>query len=525
MDNNAALRIAVLRSTRTIFGFLALLFVGLAGCKQKVNNESISLVGVKPQVLTNDQVAKLETYIRKTMRYLDVPGASVAVVLDGQTIYAQGFGVRDLDTREPVTPQTIMNVGSTTKSMTTVMMATMVDDGIFSWETPVKEILPAFTLPNADLTQKMTMEDLVCNCSGVQEQKEWEFSNFHTLGAEDVIENLQNAKVKGGYREKFLYNSNMIATGGFLAALAAGGTYGDLYSAYVNEMQARFLDPIGMQNSTFSIDAVRANGNFATPYTITLPDENTPIPLEIEGWLTPFAPAAGLWSTAEDMASYLIMQLNEGVASSGESIVSRENLRYTWDPKVRINPEATYGLGLVNEEYHGLRAMYHSGGTAGYTSEMVFYPEIGLGIIVLDNQMLSKFPMAVRFRIMEIMFGLEQSYDATLKQEVRKTRSQLFQLQLVASGKHDQDKVSQFLGMYENDVIGEVEIKMSEDGNLIFDAGEFDSILWRIKVEKDTYIYTQGLWIGRTFKFVPAENGSVRFTIQGDEGSYTFHKK
>jgi CubicO group peptidase (beta-lactamase class C family) len=501
------------------------LFAGLTGCRQQVSDETTFLLGKNLQPLSNDQVKDLETYIRKTLKYLDVPGASVGIVLDGEIIYAKGFGVRDLDSQEPVTSQTVMNVGSTTKSMTTVLMATMVDDGIFSWETPVTDILPSFKLPNDDLTQKITMQDMVCNCSGLQEQKEWEFSNFNDLAAEDVIENLVNAKVKGRYRETFLYNSNMIATGGFLAAMAAGGTYGDLFNAYVEEMGSRFLDPVGMGNSTFSIDAVRSNGNYATPYTITLPDENTPIPLEIEGWLTPFAPAAGLWSTAEDMAYYMIMQLNEGVAANGERVVSAENLLYTWDPKVKITPDATYGLGLVNEEYHGLRMMYHSGGTAGYTSEMVFFPEVSLGIIVLDNQMLSSFPMAVRYRILELMFGIEHSYDDILRDQVGDTRRQLFQLRLVATGKHDLDNVSQFLGTYENDVIGDVDIIMSGSGDLVFDAGEYDSILWRMRIEDDTYIFRQGLWIGKTFKFNTNQSGSVSFTIQGDEGSYTFRKK
>jgi len=502
-----------------------LCFVGLTGCGKQEGDETLSLLSVTPQPLSQNQEKDLETYIRKTMRYLDVPGASVAIVMNGEIIYAEGFGVRDLETQQPVNSQTIMNVGSTTKSMTTVMMAAMVDEGIFSWDTPVIDVFPSIQFPNADLNSKMTMSDLVCNCSGIQEQKEWEFSNFHDLVAEDVIENLRNAKVKGQYHQTFLYNSNMIATGGFLAALKAGGTYGDLYNAYVNEMQIRFLDPVGMKNSTFSIQAVKTNGNYATPYTITLPDENTPIPLEIEGWLTPIAPAAGLWSTAEDIAYYLIMQLNDGLAVNDERVVSTENLHYTWDPKVQIHPEASYGLGLVNEEYHGLRVMYHSGGTAGYTSEMVFLPEIDLGIVILDNQMLSTFPMAVRYRIMELMFGLEHSYDDILKEQVRDTRKQLFQLRLVASGNHDPDKIKSFLGIYENEVIGEVEIKMSEDGDLVFDVGEFDSILWRMRVEEDTYIFTQGLWIGRTFQFTYTTNGLVRFTIQGDEETYIFDKQ
>jgi CubicO group peptidase (beta-lactamase class C family) len=514
------------KKLRSVIRWLVLCLLGVvSGCKPQGNSQEKSLLGTGPQALTAEQVDDLEEYILDTMDYLHVPGASVAIVLDGEVIYARGFGVRDLETKEPVTPQTIMNIGSTTKSMTTLMMASMVDEGIFSWDTPVIDILPSITLPTPELTQKMTMQDLVCNCSGIQEQKEWEFSNFHNLVAEDIIENLQNARVRGTYQRSFLYNSNLIASGGFLAALAAGGTYGNLYQAYVDEMQARLLDPAGMADSTFSIAAVRRNGNYATPYTIELPDENLAIPLEIEEWLVPFAPAAGLWSTAQDMANYLILQLNQGIAASGARVVSSENLLYTWDPKVQIDPGATYGLGLVNEQYHGLRVMYHSGGTAGYTSEMVFLPEVGLGIIVLDNQMLSAFPMAARIRIMELMFGLEPVYHQTLKENTRSTRWQITQLKLVAIKHHGLEEVSTLLGKYENEIIGEVEISLTEGGDLLFDAGEWDSLLWRLRFKKDTYIFNRGLWLGKTFKFDMTHPEKVRFTIQGNEDTYTFTKK
>jgi CubicO group peptidase (beta-lactamase class C family) len=225
------------------------------------------------------------------------------------------------------------------------------------------------------------------------------------------------------------------------------------------------------------------------------------------------------------MANYLILQLNQGIAASGARVVSSENLLYTWDPKVQIDSGATYGLGLVNEQYHGLRVMYHSGGTAGYTSEMVFLPEVGLGIIVLDNQMLSAFPMAARIRIMELMFGLEPVYHQTLKENTRSTRWQITQLKLVAIKHHGLEEVSTLLGKYENEIIGEVEISLTEGGDLLFDAGEWDSLLWRLRFKKDTYIFNRGLWLGKTFKFDMTHPEKVRFTIQGNEDTYTFTKK
>ncbi len=502
---------------------LLIFLTGLVSCRSAAV-ASPSLSRAEPLTFSKEDASDLEIYIQKTMKYLDVPGASVAIVLDGKIVYAEGFGLREIGKTDEVTPQTLMNVGSTTKSMTTLMMATMVDDGVFEWHTPASDILPSLQLPSTELAQKMTMQDLVCNCSGLQEQKEWEFFNFHDLSAEDVIEQLAFAEVKGIYRDSFLYNSNLIAAGGYLSALANGGIYGELYAAYVEEMQHRVLDPMGMEKSTFSREVVLANGNYATPHTITLPDENTPIPLEIEGWLTPFAPAAGLWSNAEDMARYLILHLNEGFSADGGQVVSADNLYHTWDPKVQINSHASYGLGWVNEQYHGLRVLHHSGGTAGYTSEMVFLPDTGLGIIVLDNQMLSSFPQAVRYRILEILFRQEPVFDKKMRQEIGATRRQLFQLRLAASRKHSVEQTEALLGTYTHDLLGEVHVFLDENGDLIFDAGEFRSILWRMRGQTNTYIFLQGIWLGKTFAFAAHPSGEISFTIEGEEDSYTFHK-
>lgn len=69
------------------------------------------------------------------MHRFAIPGAAVAVVQGGRVVYRRGFGVREFGGRAPVTPETLMMVGSTNKSMTTMLMATLVDDGALDWDT------------------------------------------------------------------------------------------------------------------------------------------------------------------------------------------------------------------------------------------------------------------------------------------------------------------------------------------------------------------------------------------------------
>src|SRR5690606_6359249 len=161
-------------------------------------------------------------------------------------------------------------------------------------------------------------------------------------------------------------------TGGYAAAAAAGGEYGSLYEAYVDEMQRRVFDPIGMASTTFDVEAVEAEGHHATPHSL-LPDASyEPVPLSVEGLLTPVAPAGAAWSNVMDMARYLITELNQGVTPDGTRVVSEENLNVTWEPQVPVSAEASYGLGWFVGNYKGQPLRYHGGNTLGFTADLAF---------------------------------------------------------------------------------------------------------------------------------------------------------
>ncbi|MBC8099433.1 MAG: beta-lactamase family protein, partial [Armatimonadetes bacterium] len=312
-------------------------------------------------------LAELEAYINEILVTLEVPGASVAIVRDGEVVYTQGFGVRELGGTDPVTPDTLMMIGSTTKSFTTLLMAILVDEGVITWDTPVVDILPSFALQDPEVTQQITVRNLVCACSGVPRRDlEWV---FNTNTAEGIIESLAEYALFTDFGEAFQYSNQMVASGGYIAALAAGGAYGDLEQAYLEVMQVRVFDPLGMTDATFSFDTVAASADYALPHGATLLGEYVPSPLALESVLTQVAPAGSLWSSANDMARYLITQLNRGVTPEGERIVSAENLELTWEPQVSVSSETSYGLGWLVEDYDGLQLIHHGGNTFGFTSD------------------------------------------------------------------------------------------------------------------------------------------------------------
>ena len=146
-----------------------------------------NLADVAPLPLTGERRSTFEAYVAEAVDRLGVPGASVAVVKGGDVVYAQGFGVRELGGTDPVTPDTLMMIGSVTKSMTSTMAATVVDDGWLSWDTPLVDLLPDFAVADPDLTPRLTVADAFCACTGLARRDLELIFQFNDLTPERLL--------------------------------------------------------------------------------------------------------------------------------------------------------------------------------------------------------------------------------------------------------------------------------------------------------------------------------------------------
>lgn len=486
--------------------------------------EQTDLAGVEPIPLDDALLDEFEAYIADALTRFDVPGAAVAVVQDGEIVYASGFGVREIDGSEPVTPETQMMIGSIGKTMTTMLMAILVDEGLMDWDTPVQDVLPQFAVADPELSQEITMRNLVCACTGVPRRDLELLFHSDELTAEDVIESLQTFQFFTDFGEAFQYSNQLVATGGYAAAAAAGGEYGNLYEAYLSEMQQRIFDPIGMASTTFDVETVEAGSNYAMPHSL-MPDASYElVPLSVEGLLTPVAPAGASWSNVMDMARYLITELNQGVTPDGTRVVSKENLNVTWEPQVPVSAEASYGLGWFVGSYKGQPMRYHGGNTLGFTADMGFLPEAGVGIIVLSNAQISNlFNEAVRFRLFEMIFQQPHEADAqySFAHEMRREQS----VEAIADIEPvELDQVEPLLGRYTNDALGEIELRV-DDGQFVMDAGEF-TVEIRAQYDDDgeleTYLTYSVPVIGLPLSVEEGADGNPQLTLGQGAISYTF---
>lgn len=469
------------------------------------------------------EIDELSSYVEDAMKRFDVPGAAVAVVQGDQVLMLKGFGVKKRGSADPITPQTRMMIGSTGKTMTTMLLAHLVDEGVLDWDTPVQNVLPQFAVADPELSKRITVRNLVCACTGVP-RRDMEFIfNASTLTAERVIDQLKSFEFFTAFGEAFQYSNQLVATAGWVAAAATGSEYGKLDDGYFDLIEDRVFGRIGMASTTFSFENVVASGDYAFPHEFGTSGLRQPIAIDEEKVLLPVAPAGASWSTAEDMAKYLITQLNRGVAPNGVRVVSPENLLVTREPQVPVSSTMHYGLGWFVDSYKGQPMIQHGGNTLGFTSDFAFLPDSGLGIVVLTNARASNdFSQAVRNRLFELAFDQPMEFDAQASLAHAQLTAQFDDLANLVPVTAAQ--VGPFLGRYANPALGEVELRLDGDA-LMLDIGETVMELRLKTVEANgdlRLIVTTGLVAQTPVTLRPTNEAQLLFG-EGVE-RYEFHR-
>jgi CubicO group peptidase (beta-lactamase class C family) len=465
------------------------------------------------QPLTAAWLAEFVAYVEEARRHFDIPGAALAVVRDNQIVLAQGFGVRELGQPEPVTPETVFGIGSTTKAMNSALIATLVDDGLLTWDQPATEIWPDFKLSDPAVTPQIRLRHLLNMSSGApRADLAW---SGRGLTAEEVMASLADLPILAPPGQSFHYNNQAVAAGGYLAALAAGGEYGRLQQAYAGLIRQRIFEPIGMRNTTFSIEAALSNPNHATPHDFTLAGETLPTYYHADPGI---APAGAANANALDMARFLLMQLNQGVAANGNRIVSTPNLRETWQPQIEAYSDTSYALGWFVESYQGVKMIWHDGDVLGFKSLLVFIPEARVGLVLLANRTISiGFSSSVRYRLVEQLYGLEAEASSQYKTQWDTFIEALPGIREPLEANPAPAEVAPYLGQYD----GGWQVEQRDDGTLWTVRGPYQ---WQLLAENEAdFVINNGFGLTSEIQFVTDETGQTTMEINlstGEKGKY-----
>ncbi|WP_343081411.1 serine hydrolase domain-containing protein [Ostreiculturibacter nitratireducens] len=466
---------------------------------QPADAATVDLTGIAPDDLDAADLDALGSYVQDNLDRFDVPGAVVAVVQGGEVRMLQGFGVRALDTDDAVTPDTRMMIGSIGKSMTTLLMARLVEEGRLSWDQPVQSVLPGFAVADPELSETITVQNLVCACSGVP-RRDMEFLfNAESLDAETVIGSLAGFEFFTGFGEAFQYSNQLVATGGWVAAAADAAEWGALDAGYARLLEERLFAPLGMTRSTLDFSEVMADADVATPHAPHGAGQRRALPIQTEAALLPVAPAGAHWSTAADMARYLEALLSTG----GEhGIVAPESLAHLTAPQVPVSATMSYGLGWFVEDWKGQRLIHHGGNTFGFTSEVAFLPEAGTGIVILTNAgRANDFVQAVRARFLEVLFDLPENHHAGAL--IARAEADRRAADWANARPIPPEVASAAVERYRSSVLGEVALRRDGD-RLIFDIGEMAGELRVDPARPERWIVWEGPLFTTPLAFDPA---------------------
>ena len=330
---------------------------------------------IEPIGTSTDLAEVFGPFVEREMAKQKVPGAAVAVIQGDKVTYAQGFGWRDVDAQLPVTTETLFHIGSTTKSMTAMAIASLVDDGVLDWDTPVVDVYPQFQL--AEATDTVTFRHLLSMRGGIPDWAEDDF-DIDNGSAEDLLQYVADIELLAEPGGEFSYSNISASLSGYVGGLADGGDVNQLNAAYADLLQSRVLEPIGMQNAAIFYSDAQKSPHYGKSYIL---DRGEIIEAEPEDWdADPLAPSGVLKADVLDMSLYISTQLNRGVAPNGTRVISEKNMEAMWQPHLE-----GYALGWEIKKEQRVTSISHEGSFDNYLSVIGFVPELNFGYVILTN--------------------------------------------------------------------------------------------------------------------------------------------
>jgi CubicO group peptidase (beta-lactamase class C family) len=345
--------------------------------------------------------AELDAMIARAVSDWQAPGLGVAIVRDGRILLVKGYGLRNLQTRQPVTADTLFPIASATKSFTATGVAQMVDAGRLGWDTPLSRTLPGFRLANRELTDGVTVRDMLSHRTGLP-RHDAAWYNRNTLTRADLVRSLEFLEPTAALRERYQYNNLMLMTAGHVIERLSSQTWEEY-------TRRNILQPLGMRRTNFSIRTSMSDRDWAIGYRRRAGQVEPQPLLNVDR----LGPAGAINSTPRDMAQWLLFHLGDG-SMAGRRIVSPAQLDALHAPTQAVNntPEGAFlspqftALGWFVETYRGVTRVQHGGNLPGAATAMTLIPERKLGIIVMTNLQSSRLPELLTRALADQLLGL-----------------------------------------------------------------------------------------------------------------------
>jgi CubicO group peptidase (beta-lactamase class C family) len=308
-----------------------------------------------------------------------VPGVSVGVYCEGQEQIA-GFGVTSVENPLPVTPDTLFQVGSISKTFTTTALLRLVEMGRLELDKPVRTYLPELRLSDESVAARVTLRHLLTHTAG------WLGDYFNDYGSgEDalvkIVASLVDLPQLTPLGEVWSYNNAAFYVAGRLVEIASG-------KPYETALQELVLDPLGLHSSYFFADDVITR-RFVVGHTVSVVDGKR-TPSVARPWPIGRAgnPIGGLVSTVGDLFRYARFHMGDGTVPSGPGAVrllKPETLALMQTVQATAGGRGSIGLSWFINDAGGETVISHGGATNGQEADLRLVPSRGFAVAVLTN--------------------------------------------------------------------------------------------------------------------------------------------
>ncbi|WP_343317749.1 serine hydrolase [Sphingobacterium multivorum] len=314
--------------------------------------------------------------IKSRMEFYQVPGVSIAVIKNAEILWSKTYGFADLDSKTPVRSNTLFQVASMSKPVSAYAALKEVELGKLASNADVNLYLKSWKIPENNWTRAktVTLKNILSHTAGLTVSG---FPGYRTTDpiptAVEVLSGLKPANTPMVYVDK-LPGLNFRYSGGGYTVLQQ--MLVDIEGTdYSSIMEEKVLSPLGMKNSTFAQPLPELKKQFAaTAYTVD--------GKKVEGryHVYPEQAAAGLWSTAEDYARFVI-DIQRTLNGKSSTVISKKMAEEFTSPYI----EPIIGLGVFLEDYDGSSYFCHGGWNEGFSSYFVGNKTSGDGVVILTN--------------------------------------------------------------------------------------------------------------------------------------------
>lgn len=309
------------------------------------------------------------------MKFYKAPGLSIAVIKDFRVAWARAYGVKDLETKEPVTTETLFQAGSISKSVNAMVVMKKVEEGKISLDEDINSKLTSWKLPDNEFTakKKVTLRNLLSHTAGTT------VHGFPGYAVNEKIPSLQEVLDGTGSANTRAVRVDM-EPGTRFRYSGGGTTISQLAimdiekKPYPEIARAAVLAPLGMNHSTYSQPLTADwRRKAATGYR----SDGSEVDGKIH--IYPEMAAAGLWTTPTDLAKFAIeMQLS--IAGRSNKILKKETAQLM---TTAFMEQA--GLGFFMEKHGNAVFFGHGGADEGFRAELLVNREKGYGVAVMVN--------------------------------------------------------------------------------------------------------------------------------------------